>query len=215
MTHGDSTDELEARQAALQDEATAILSELEESTLFAGFGALVLTGSYVSGLMTWPEIDVMLRVGPDFASADVFGLLMRVVQLPGVVEIHYTDERGPRAPTDAKRDERYHATIGMERVETGEPVGPRANQSGIWQIDLSLWLHDDHANLTAWHEDLRNSITDEQRRAVLQIKDTWHRKASYPDEVGGLDIYTAVLEADVRTPDGFSAWLAERGLPHT
>lgn len=214
MTHRDSTDELEARQAALQDEAAAILAELEESAVFADFGAFVLTGSYVSGLMSWPELDVMLLVGPDFAPADVFGLLKRIVQLPGVVEMHYTDERGPRAPTDAKRDERYHATIGMDRVEAGEPVGTRG-RPGTWQIDLSLWLHDDHANLTAWHEDLRNSITDEQRRAVLQIKDTWHRKSSYPYEVGGLEIYTAVIDADVRTPDGFSAWLAERGLPPT
>jgi hypothetical protein len=34
------------------------------------------------------------------------------------------------------------------------------------------------------------------RLAVLRIKDVWHRLPSYPDTVGGWDIYTAVLGPD-------------------
>ncbi|MEV4641759.1 hypothetical protein AB0J80_30890 [Actinoplanes sp. NPDC049548] len=32
--------------------------------------------------------------------------------------------------------------------------------------------------------------------------------ARYPDEVGGTDIYTAVLDHGVRTPEEFGTWLA-------
>jgi hypothetical protein len=78
---------------------------------------------------------------------------------------------------------------------------------------LTLWLHDPHINVTRWHEDLRERITGEQRRAVLRIKDVWHRRPSYPERVGGLDIYTAVMDDAVRTPDEFAAWLAGHGLP--
>jgi hypothetical protein len=67
--------------------------------------------------------------------------------------------------------------------------------------------------VTAWHEELRDRITAEQRRAVLRIKDVWHRLPAYPDRVGGLEIYTAVLDHAVRTPEQFAAWFAERGLP--
>jgi hypothetical protein len=57
-----------------------------------------------------------------------------------------------------------------------------------WRIDLTLWLHDAHRNVTCWHEELRERITAEQRSAVLRIKDVWHRQPTYPDQVGGLDI---------------------------
>jgi hypothetical protein len=46
-----------------------------------------------------------------------------------------------------------------------------------------------------------------------EIKDEWFRLPSYPDQIFGLDIYTAVIEDGVRTPAQFRSWLAERGLP--
>jgi hypothetical protein len=78
-----------------------------------------------------------------------------------------------------------------------------------------LWLHDLHENVTRWHEELRGRITAEQRRAVLRIKDDRHRRPSYPHTVGGLEIYAAVLDDGVRTPQQFAAWLARHGLPAT
>lgn len=103
--------------------------------------------------------------------------------------------------TDQVRDERYHVPIAVDR----------AGRS--WRIDLTLWLHDPHLNVTRWHEELRERITAEQRGAVLRIKEVWHRRPAYPDQVGGLDIYTAVIDDGVRTPRQFAAWPAQRGLP--
>lgn len=60
---------------------------------------------------------------------------------------------------------------------------------------------------------LRDSITGEQRAAVLQIKDVWFRLSSYPDQVGGFDVYIAVMDDGVRTPEEVRRWLAGRGLP--
>ena len=105
---------------------------------------------------------------------------------------------GPRCVTGQLRDERYHATLTVEHA-------------GRWQIDLTLWLHDLHRNVTRWHEELRERITAEQRIAVLRIKDHWHRQPGYPHHVGGLDIYTAVLDDGIRTLDQFAAWLAQHG----
>ena len=34
---------------------------------------------------------------------------------------------------------------------------------------------------------------------MLRIKDDWHRRPAYPHHVGGLEIYTAVIEDGVRT----------------
>jgi hypothetical protein len=190
-----SEDDLLARQTALQGEARTVLAELDLAALLADVGPLLVTGSFISRLMCWRELDVMVLVGDDFPPQDVMGLLARIVVLPGVTGLEYRDERGPRCVTGELRDERYHVTLTVEHVHR-------------WQIDLTLWLHDLHRNVTRWHEELRSRITAEQRLAVLRIKDDWHRRPEYPHEVGGLDIYTAVLDDGIRTPDQFADWLA-------
>ena len=195
-----SDEEVAARQSALQNEAAELLYELDQSKIFSDIGPLEVTGSYISHLMCWRELDVMLLVGPDFGPRDVLNLISRVMELPGVVGFDYRDERADRSPTGLAKEERYHLPFLLERT------------AGIWCLDLTLWLHDLHENNTAWHKALRDSITDEQRAAVLRIKDVWFRHPSYPDQIGGSEIYTAVIEEGVRTPEQFRGWLASRGL---
>ena len=84
---------------------------------------------------------------------------------------------------------------------------------GRWRVDLSVWLRDLHGHIADWHTRLRDTITDQQRLAVLRIKDVWHRLPSYPDEVSGWEIYTAVLRDGVRTPEQFARWLTTNGFP--
>jgi len=196
-----SDEELLVRQSALQAEAGEVLAGLDLAALVAGLGPPLVTGSFVSGLMCWREVDVMVLAGSDFSPRDVLGLLTRIVAQAGVTALEYRDERGPRCVTGQVRDERYHVPVTVDR----------AGRS--WRIDLTLWLHDPHLNVTRWHEELRERITAEQRSAVLRIKEVWHRRPAYPDQVGGLDIYTAVIDDGVRTPRQFAAWLAQRGLP--
>ena len=193
-----SDEDLLARQSALQDQARQVLAGLDLAALVADIGPLLVTGSFVSGLMCWREVDVMVLAGPGFSPQDVMGLLARIVRRAGVTGLEYRDERGPRCVTGQLRDERYHVTLTVEHA-------------GRWQIDLTLWLHDLHRNVTRWHEELGERITAEQRIAVLRIKDDWHRRPGYPHQVGGLDIYTAVIDDGIRTTDQFAAWLARRG----
>ena len=141
--------------------------------------------------------------GGDFAPRDALRLLQRIIERTGATALEYHDERGSRCVTGQLRDERYHVPFTVER----------AGQS--WRVDLTLWLHDAHLNVTRWHQELRGRITAEQRTAVLRIKDAWHRRPAYPDQVGGLDIYTAVIDDGVRTPRQFATWLASHGLPDT
>jgi hypothetical protein len=196
-------DELRARQTALQAEAAAILAELDLAAIVADVGPLLLTGSYVSGLMCWPDLDLMAYVGAEFSPQDVLRLLQRIVDLPGVVGFDYRDERGSRSPTGTARDERYHLVIELD------------HNGRTWRLDLTLWLNDPHANVTEWHEWLRDTVTADQRDAILRIKDVWHRLPSYPDRVGGLQIYNAVLDDDVRTPQQFATWLTANGYAET
>jgi hypothetical protein len=198
-----SDEDLLARQTALQEEARQVLAELDLAALVADIGPLLLAGSFVSGLMCWRELDVMVLADGDFSPQDVLRLLQRIIERTGATALEYHDERGSRCVTGQLRDERYHVPFTVER----------AGQS--WRIDLTLWLHDAHLNVTRWHQELRERITTEQRSAILRIKDAWHRRPAYPDQVGGLEIYTAVIDDGVRTQRQFATWLATHGLPDT
>src|SRR2546430_2215948 len=95
------TDEdLLARQAALQEQGREVLARLDLDTLVADVGPLLVTGSFVSGLMSWPEVDVMVLAGQDFSPRDVMDLMARVVTRPQITGLEYRDERGARCVTD-------------------------------------------------------------------------------------------------------------------
>jgi hypothetical protein len=185
---------LESRQTELQAEGRRLLDELGVERVLAEVGTVRYAGSFVSGLMSWPDLDVMVLSHPGFTPTDVLALQPRIIAKPGVIGFDYRDERGARSPTGEARDERYHLPTFVQR-------GTR-----LWRLDLTIWLRDDHTNVTMWHEQLRDTITAEQRSAVLRIKDVWHRRPEYPDLVSGMEIYTAVLEHGVRTPQQFEAW---------
>jgi hypothetical protein len=138
-----SGEDLLARQAALQDQAREVLAALDLAALAGDVGPLLVTGSFVSGLMCWRELDVMVLAGGDFSPREVMGLLARIVRRAGVTGLEYRDERGTRCVTGQVRDERYHVTLTVEHAGRD------------WQIDLTLWLHDLHENVARWHEELR------------------------------------------------------------
>ena len=121
-----SDDELAARQSALQAEAAALLDELDRSGIFSDIGPPEVTGSYISNLMCWRELDVGLLVGADYSPRDVLRLISRRLELPGVVGFNYRDERGDRSPTGLVKEERYHVRSLLDRA------------GGIWQLDLTL-----------------------------------------------------------------------------
>ena len=175
MSSSASDQELLARQAALQAEAAEVLAELDLDQLFADVGPVLVVGSYLSGLMSWRDLDICLLAGEDCSPSDVLELLKRVVELPGFAGLTYRDERGERCPTGEARDERYHVPFDLDAGQ------------GRWRIDLSVWLRDLHGHVADWHVRLRDTITDQQRLAVLRD--------------------------GVRIPEQFARWLAANGFP--
>jgi hypothetical protein len=180
---------------ALQVEAREVLAELDLERTMADFGPPLFAGSFVSGLMAWRDLDIMFFEGGALSPSRVLSGLARLVLVPGIIGFDYVDERGNRSPTGEVRDERYHVAATYVR------------SSGTWRLDFTFWLRDPHQSVTAWHEHLSSSLTDEQRTTILRIKDVWCRRPEYPDDVSGSEIYTAVLDHGVDTPEQFATWL--------
>jgi hypothetical protein len=69
-----------------------------------------------------------------------------------------------------------------------------------------------------YQAELVRRLDPETRLAILWIKSLWaespeRRDVAYGRDVASIDLYDAVLEHAVRTPEAFDASLAARGKP--
>ncbi len=193
--------ELLRRQDALQAEAAQVIGELELPATLGRAGRAVQIGSSVSGLMVWRDLDFSILC-PGAGRDRIAEILRSFIAHPRLRELHYRDELGPRSPSGRPEDKRHYAVMRYE-----------AATGAVWKIDLSFWVSDAPRGELSHPHRLARQLTDETRLAILRLKDIWHRLPSYPDQVGGMEVYDAVLAHGVRTPDEFAAYLRERGLP--
>ncbi|HEY0807063.1 MAG TPA: hypothetical protein VGD84_18480 [Pseudonocardiaceae bacterium] len=192
-------DDLLARQERLQQEAHEVMTELDLPAMLGRVGRVEVIGSAASGLMVWRDLDI--SVYTDAGAADRVAAAMRaLVANPAVLDLHYANETGSRSPSGGAHDQRYYAVVRY-LSRGGEH----------WKIDLSLWT-DTGPRGEFSAERLRDRLTDETRIAILRIKDDWHRHQDYPDKIGGIAVYDAVLNHGVRTAQEFGIYLSEHDL---
>ena len=188
-------------QDTLQTEANWLVEWLALPTMLGRAGRFERLGSSVSGLMAWRDLDLGVscgRLSPERAWEAIVPLAAH----PRTTRLDYRNETGRLAPPELRGYGRYYFVV---RNETD--VGHE------WKIDVSLWSPESPPDLLAHAEELRRRLTAESRLAILWIKDVWHRAPYYPEQVSGMDVYDAVLEHGVRTPEQFGGYLRRRGLP--
>lgn len=193
-------EQLVRRQDALQDEASRVIAELDLISLLARAGRAEQVGSVVSGLMVWRDIDVG-AVSPGLSVNGAWEVMRPIIARPEVTRVSYTNESGHLNTSGRPYDDRHYFVIHYETAAHDD-----------WKIDITFWLTDGPREQRARALELTR-LPRETRLSILWIKDVWHKLPTYPYQVGGTDIYDAVLEHGVRTPDEFDAYLRQRGMP--
>lgn len=198
VTAQPSDEQLVARQAALQTEAAAVLADLDLFAVLGRTGRPVLTGSVALGLMVRRDIDVT-TLCPGLSVATVTEPWRTLAGHDRVRQVRFRDDTGAWNTDPAYPDGLY---LGIDyRTATGDD----------WTLDLWFLLQGttqfDLEHVIA----LPPRLTPTTRLAILRIKDAWLRHAD-PSGVRSFDIYEAVLDRSVRTPDEFAAYLASRAL---
>jgi hypothetical protein len=186
----ESSASLVERQAALQREAAEVLRDLRVEETLGAVGRTVAVGSFVSGLMVWRDLDV-------------------VVDAPGLTTGGAFEAMSPLLARS--RAARYEHDTELRRHYFVLRI-PWPDERG-WKLDVSLFLAGIPPDVEALQDDLRERLTDETRVTILALKDAWHEEAAYPDVVGGFEIYDAVLNNGVLSLDQLDGYLLERGLP--
>lgn len=190
-----------ARQTALQLQAGDVIAELDLIRLLMPFGRAMPVGSVATGLMTWRDIDI--HVLCDARSLDpqrIHAALNPLASYPSVKRLNFHKHSGPFR-TPGLPDGLYYSIYYFEG-------GTSASER--WKIDCWFLPSDAPRPEFAHIDRMHRELTDETRLAILWIKDIWHSAPAYRDTVSSVDIYEAVLDYGIRSPDEFHAWLRKR-----
>ncbi len=182
-----SSDTLVRRADSLQAKARQIIETLGLVSRWSRVGRVAMVGSSRFGLMASPNLDFEVYVErPEIGVG--FEAIRDIAKTPGVKQVLYLNFLGTSDP-------------GLYwRVDYADAEGT------LWDVDQWLVPNDHpHAGMAeAFVESMRQTLTDEKRRIILEIK------AARPEQpkCRGIDIYKAVLKDSVKTPEEFARWLA-------
>jgi hypothetical protein len=194
----DEETELLARQRALQEEAEQVRTRLDLDRVLGAVGNPVLVGSAALGLMVWRDIDTTV-VCQSLEKRAVLAAATELAAHQDVKTMQFRDDSGRFNQEPEKYPDGLYIGLRFHPAETAE-----------WTLDL--WFVDDPdrqpdlAHLQA----MPKRLTDETRLAILRIKTLWSTRPEYGKSVSSWDIYTAVLDHDVRDTGDFDKWFKQR-----
>ena len=180
-------DEILPRAEKRRGRALDVIETLGLLERWGRFGTPVIVGSVRHGLVVALDIDIHIYT-PEPRIDQGFEVMAELALLPGVWEIRFINQL--ETPD--------HCLYWRIRYpdEEGE----------TWKVDSYSFgpVHPDARWVERFGDVLERVLTDETRRAILEIKEAMQGE----DGVRGIDVYRAVLEGRVRGPGEFGDWLA-------
>jgi hypothetical protein len=194
----DETTELLARQRALQAEAEQVRGALDLDRVLGAVGNPVLVGSAALGLMVWRDIDTTV-VCQSLDKRPVLAAATKLAAHQDVKTMQYRDDSGRFNQEPEKYPDGLYIGLSYHPAEMPE-----------WKLDL--WFVDDPDRQPdlAHLRTVSERLSDDTRLAILRIKALWSARPEYGKSVSSWDIYTAVLDHNVRDTDEFDRWFTQR-----
>jgi hypothetical protein len=188
-----------ARQAALQAEAAAVLADLDLLQLLGKVGRPVRTGSSVLGLMVRRDIDVT-SLCPTLEPLPIFDAVRSIAEHPRIHRLSFRNDTGRWRTEPQYPDGLYWAV--QYRTDAGDD----------WNLDLWFLLEGTTQFDLLHIESLPPRLTPEARLAILRIKDARLGLPADGSPVRSYDIYEAVLDHGLSSPEEFESYLHQRRL---
>lgn len=196
MDSPSTDDEILAAQDQLQVEAARVLADLRVLELIEPVGRPFRTGSSALGLMVARDIDVT-TLCPTLETEPVFAIGRDLAAHPRIRSVNFRNDTGhwrtePKYPDGLYWMVEYVSDDGV-----------------AWKLDLWFILERTTQFDLEHIKTLPPRLTREARLAILRIK---HARQSRPpaEQVRSYQIYQAVLDHGVETPDDFGRYLEGR-----
>jgi len=194
----DEDHDLLTRQRELQTEAEQVRAQLSLDQILGAVGEPVLVGSAALGLMTWRDMDITV-VCQSLGKHPVLAAGLKLAAHQDVKTLQYRDDTG-----------RWNED--PDRYPDGLYLGLRYYPSVMAEWKADIWFVDDPSRQPDLEHlrTLPSRLTDEARLAILRVKAAWCTRPEYGMSVRSWDIYTAVLDHNIRNEADFGRWLARR-----
>lgn len=189
-------DELLGREQALRQEADGVVADLRLVQQLSELGDPVRTGSSALGLMVWRDIDLTVVCDDELGDGGVIALAGWLALQPSVRQVTYRDDTGAWNMEPEKYPDGLYIQVRYQLVPGQE-----------WHLDIWFVHEPDRMPDLSHLRTIPPQLDLARRLAILRIKDAWHGTPEYGSKVISYDIYTAVLDHGVRTPEEFAARL--------
>lgn len=182
--------DLLAQSKEQKAQAKKLLTESQLIQQLQQFGDVGYSGSYAYNLMLNPDIDlhlVLKEYSKDTASK-VLNTLMEQDWWNSYTFADWTQDRF-RLPQ-------------WQWLPKGYYLNVRADFGGArWKVDI--WLLDKDRYKGDYLAEKMSKVTEDERLAILRIKEARESKRV---NTGSYDIYSAVIDSGIRTPEDFIGW---------
>jgi len=181
-------DQVLIRAEERRERALVVIEDLRLVERWSQVGRVVLVGAVAYDLVVSLDIDFEVFTSGIPKITDGFGVLAELAEHPQVTKAHFTN--GLSAPDQGLYWQlRYIDDVGDE-----------------WRIDLWTLAEDHPGPLSAWMvEPMRRAVTKEVRERILVLKEARAEGRTRP--VASIDLYRAVIEGGVRTPEELDRFL--------
>ena len=182
----------------LHQEASDLLNKEGLLPILRSFGATRVIGSYALDMMTWPDIDISMKL-PNDQNVDLFfEIAKKIATKFQITKMSYSN----------------HFIRNFPGFDHGLYWGIRLRYAEReWKIDLWGYSDADYQTHIAEFDALHRQLQRADRTAILRIK---HVICQHPDYRGNvynsMAIYRAVLEDEVESVDEFKAWLEKNHI---
>jgi hypothetical protein len=187
--------ELQAQAGALRADADRLLDEEGLLAAVAVVGPAVVIGSYALDLMTWPDVDMSVRLPHERDVAAFFDVGRAIATRFAATRMSFANQF---LRTEQQFDHGLYWGIRLLR-------GGRE-----WKVDLWGYGPAAYRAHLVESEALRARLAAADRLAILRVKDAVCRRPAYRHDVTSMDVYAAVAEHGVRSVEEFDAWWAGR-----
>jgi len=167
----------------IKPEADQFLYQQGLYAILEAYGEPFIAGSYAYDLMTWRDLDIYFT--GDFDLEKFFNLGYKITASLKAYKSFFTDNRG-QCP---------------DGLYWGIRLGDI--QAGAWKIDIWHFSEHDYQDQVRNCDTIKNRLTEETRKAIIEIKSHFCLKPGYRDTITSDDIYKAVLEHGVRNVKQF------------
>ncbi len=182
------------RAKSLQQEAFKVIGKLELPRNLSSIGIPRLIGSANNGLMVWRDVDYEVYVD-QYRFERYVNFISHYANIPGVVEVGLTDFSVKNIHKSSTKGIYTHLLF-------------QDSDQNDWKVDV--WFLD-FVPPDRSYEGLLKRASRSEIDAILNIKERMHTGPLYKKYIISVDIYSAVLEGNVRNFEEFGVYMKLHG----